>query len=220
MQRYKALACLVSLLALVAIHTGSAQAQKQTDVALSVFDASGGGLTAAYGGDNHQQLNNGAGGLFELRQIHNSFIGYEVTYSFNHASQVWYGPLPFCPVGFGTCSPPPPESVSANAHEITGDWLVSIRKKNLRPFALIGAGVLLTEPTTSEPTNGSRGTMGSQNMVYVYGVGLDWQILPRLGLRAQFRGNVHKVPDIAAAFNSPSFYTQTVEPAIGVYYKF
>lgn len=219
MKRNKSRAGLAFLLAL-AWMPGVAQKQKQTDVALSVFDASGGGLTAAYGGDNHLQLNNGAGGLFELRQIRNPFLGYEVTYSFNHASQVWYSPLPFCPVGTGPCSPPPPESVSANAHEITGDWLVSVRKGKLRPFALAGVGILLTEPTMSEPTNGSRGTMSSQNAVYVYGFGLDWQVLPRLGLRAQFRGNVHKVPDLATDFNSPSFYTQTVEPAIGVYYKF
>jgi opacity protein-like surface antigen len=120
-------------------------------------------------------------------------------------------PYPPCPSsGCGSTS----AAVSANAHEITGDWLISVKAANLRPFALAGVGLLLNEPTSGQSNSSS-----SNTVVYVYGAGLDWGLLPHLGLRFQFRGNVYKAPDITKAFGSTGAFAHTAEPMIGVYLR-
>ncbi len=108
-----------------------------------------------------------------------------------------------------------PHRIPANAHEITADWIVSVHVANLRPFALAGVGVLLNVPAGS-PSN----TSTSTKPVYVYGAGLDWGLLPHLGLRFQYRGNLYKAPDLTALYTSTDRFTQTAERMIGAYFRF
>jgi opacity protein-like surface antigen len=119
------------------------------------------------------------------------------------------------PTPAGSTPGPDAESVSANAHQITGDWIFSARVANLRPFALAGIGLLLTEPAS-----GQSGTTSSTEAVYVYGGGLDWGLLPHLGIRLQYRGNVYKAPNITTSFGTNGGIAHTAEPMIGVYCKF
>lgn len=182
-----------------------AAAHAQTDLALSVYGAFSG--TAGPGLGIQDTPSNSAGGMIELRHISNPLVGYEATYSFNRANQVYVG----------NCSLCSPVAVSANAHEITGDWLISVRAANLRPFALAGIGLLLTQPAS-----GQSNTTSSNELVYVYGAGLDWGLLPHLGLRFQYRGNVHRAPLITTNYAGASAhsFTQTAEPMIGAYFRF
>lgn len=179
----------------------------QTDVALSVYGAFSG---ATNGSGVEQSPSNAAGGMIELRHIHSPLVGYEATYSYNRANQAYSlsGALP-CPTSGCT------SAVSANAHEIAGDWVVSVHAANLRPFALAGAGILL-----NEPVSGQASTTSSIKTVFVYGAGLDWGLLPHLGLRFQYRGNVYKAPGITTAFSSTGAFTHTAEPMIGAYFRF
>jgi opacity protein-like surface antigen len=108
-----------------------------------------------------------------------------------------------------------PTSVSANAHEITGDWLVSVHIANLRPFALAGVGVLLNQPTSGQ-TDTNSATKG----VFIYGAGLDWGVFPHIGLRFQYRGNLYKAPDLTKLYTSTDAFTHTSEPMIGAYFRF
>jgi len=189
----------------------STAASAQTDLALSVYGMSS--STTNYNiGLEHQTSANAAGGLFEFRHISNPLVGYEVTYSFNRANQV-YTYTGTTPAGSG----PGPflAAVSANAHEITGDWLLSAHAGKLRPFALVGVGLLLTQPVS-----GQSQTTSSNEPVYVYGAGLDWRLVPHLGLRFQYRGNVYKAPNITTAYGSNGGFTHTAEPMIGAYFKF
>jgi opacity protein-like surface antigen len=198
-------------LSLFLIVAASAVAHAQNDVALSFYGAFSN--TTNYNiGLEHQSEANAAGGLFEFRHISNPLVGYEATYSFNRANQV-YTYTGTTPAG----SPPGiiPVGVSANAHEITGDWLFSAPIGNLRPFALVGAGLLLTEPVS-----GQSQTRNSNQAVYVYGAGLDWKLIPHLGLRFQYRGNVHKAANITAVYGSNSAFMHTAEPMIGAYFQF
>lgn len=176
----------------------------QTDVAASIYGAFSG---TASGNGVQESPSNSAGGLLELRHIHNPLIGYEATYSFNRANQV-YGPDQFCSL----CTP---AAVKANAHEITGDWVVSLHAASFRPFALAGLGVLL-----NQPSSGQANTTTSTQAVYVYGAGLDWGLLPHLGLRFQYRGNLYKAPDLTRLYTSTKAFTHTAEPMIGAYFRF
>src|ERR1700691_5871280 len=97
-----------------------AMCQAQTSVALGVYGAFNG--TTSDDGTKQSPANQ-AGGLFELRQIKNPLVGYEVTYAYNRANQ-GFSVSPFtCPAG--TCSAPT-GAISNNAHEVTGDWVISL----------------------------------------------------------------------------------------------
>jgi hypothetical protein len=124
-------------------------------------------------------------------------------------------------------------AIPSNAHEITGDWVISLKAAKLRPFALAGGGLLLNVPTGGTVTNVQCGgvsnvclatttgatTSTSIQGVFVYGAGLDWELLPHLGLRLQYRGNLYKAPAVANAFSSTNAFTHTAEPVIGIYFR-
>jgi opacity protein-like surface antigen len=183
----------------------------QTDVALSAFGA----FTGTTDGNGiAQSPSNAAGGLIELRHIANPLIGYEATYSFNRANQVYRPTIVVCPVAaVPPCNAAAP--VSADAHEITGDWIVSVKVANVRPFALAGLGVLLDEPAGNQSD-----TTSSAQAVYIYGAGLDWGLIPHIGLRLQYRGNLYKAPDLTRLYTSTNAFTHTAEPMIGAYFRF
>lgn len=185
---------------------GASPAFAQTSVAASFYGAFGG---TTNGNGTQQSPVNAAGGLVEVRHISNPLIGYEGTYSFNRANQSYRSEGGF------TALLQPPTSVSADAHEITGDWVVSAKLANLRPFALAGLGVLLNEPAGNQANSTS-----STQAVYVYGAGLDWGLVPHLGLRLQYRGNLYKAPDLSRLYTSTNAFTHTAEPMIGAYFNF
>lgn len=180
-------------------------APAQTDLALSVYGAFGSTVGNSFNSVSDSPSDS-AGGMIELRHIRNPFVGYEATYSFNRANQVYNALCTFCS----------PVAVSANAHGITGDWLFSAHAGKLRPFALVGVGLLL-----NEPTSGQSYTQSSNTAVYVYGAGLDWRLFPHLGLRFQYRGNVHRAPHVTTAYSpTTDAFAHTAEPMIGAYFKF
>jgi opacity protein-like surface antigen len=196
---------------------GTAAVRAQTDVGLSFYGAFNGTTS---GNNTAQSPSNAAGGLIELRHISNPLMGFEVTYAFNRANQAYSytGPVPAgsvsCPSSLPNCIPGP-VSVHANAHELTADWLVSLKLANLRPFGLAGVGLLL-----DSPTSGQSNTSSSTKPVFVYGAGIDWGLLPHLGLRFQYRGNLYKAPDLTSVYRSTDAFTHTAEPMIGAYFRF
>jgi opacity protein-like surface antigen len=186
------------------------EAVSRTDVAGSLYGAFSETTT---GNNTTQSPSNAAGGLIEVRHIVNPIIGYEGTYSFNRANQTYGFTIPpYCPVGLTNCGAP--AAVSANAHELTGDWVASLKVANIRPFALAGAGILF-----NEPSGGQTNTNSATKPVFVYGAGMDWGLLPHLGLRLQYRGNLYKAPDLTTLYTSTGVFTHTAEPMIGVYFR-
>lgn len=185
--------------------------QAQTSVAASVYGAFGG---ATSGNGTAQSPSNAAGGLIELRHISNPLVGFEASYSFNRANQ-HYEANYSCPAAGSTCPAPLPITIPANAHQIALNWVVSAHVANIRPFALAGVGVLLDEVSGSP--SGSSSTV---KPVYIYGAGVDWGLLPHIGLRLQYRGNLYKAPDLAEAFSSTDRFAHTGQPMIGAYFRF
>ncbi|MGA8727695.1 MAG: outer membrane beta-barrel protein [Terracidiphilus sp.] len=183
----------------------SAMARAETDAALSLYGAFSG---TTNGNGTVQSPSNSAGGIVELRHISNPIVGYEGTYSFNRANQKYSS----CGIVNPLCSE---QSVKANAHEITGDWIASVKIANLRPFALAGVGLLF-----DVPSSGQASTSTSTKPVFVYGAGLDWGLIPHIGLRLQYRGNLYKAPDLTSLYTSTGAFTHTAEPMIGAYFRF
>lgn len=206
----------------------------QTSVSASVYGAFSGTTT---GNGTQQSPANQAGGLLEVRHISNPILGFEGTYSFNRADQTYTAPPPtgvFCPA-FG-CSIST-ESVANNAHEVTADWIPSVHIANLRPFGVLGVGLLLDVPATgtatvtttgpclvcgtssSMTTTSTSSTSTSTKPVYVYGGGLDWGLLPHIGLRLQYRGNLYSAPNVTKFFTSTDTFIHTAEPIVGIYFR-
>jgi opacity protein-like surface antigen len=201
------------LLSVGLIVVGHWSAQAQTDVAASLYGAFTG---TSNGNGTVQSPSNSAGALIELRHISNPLVGFEGTYAYNRANQAYSSseafPLAACPID----APPPcsPISVPANAHEVSGDWIASVKVANFRPFALAGIGVLLDVAASSQSD-----TSTTAKPVYIYGAGLDWGLLPHIGLRLQYRGNLYKAPDLTRLYTSTDAFTHTAEPMIGVYFR-
>jgi opacity protein-like surface antigen len=187
---------------------GSVAVCAESDIAASLYGAFSGRTT---GDGVVESPSNSAGVLFEARHIANPLVGYEATYSYNRGTQTY---APICTITAPLCPTIPPNVVPANAHEIAGDWVVSLKVGNLRPFALAGAGLLLDVPSSKI------NTQNSNNVVYIYGAGLDWGVLPHLGVRFQYRGHVNKAPGITTAFSSTGAFAHTAEPMIGAYFRF
>ncbi len=206
----------VSVLAVALCLGGVARAQ--TSVAVSIYGNFGG---TSNGNNTQQSPSNAAGVLFELRHISNPLVGYEGTYSYNRADEkyTYTGAIPATSADLctpsGCITGPASQLVPANAHEITGDYIVSFPIANFRPFLLAGGGILFNQPSGS-----ATGTQSETKGVFVYGGGVDWTVLPHLGIRGQYRGNLFKAPDLATAFSSTGAFMHTAQPMIGAYLKF
>ncbi len=204
----------------------------QTSVSASIYGAFSGTTT---GNGTQQSPANQAGGLVELRHISNPILGFEATYSFNRANQSYMSHPGACPAYGCSIST---ESVAANAHEVTADWVPSVHIANLRPFGVLGVGLLLDVPSNSEATvttispcpvcanpagttttTSTGSTSTTYKPVYVYGAGLDWGLLPHIGLRLQYRGNLYSSPNLTSLFSSTSTFTHTAEPMVGIYFR-
>jgi opacity protein-like surface antigen len=215
-----------------------AAASAQTTISASAFGAFN-GSTSTSTNSTAQSPSNQAGGMLQLRHIVNPLVGFEATYSFNRANQAYSDnilnpALDACPAGLPDCgSETQTAAIQNNAHEIAGDWIVSFKVGKLRPFALAGAGVLVNAPSGGTVTTAFCGafsnlcsasttnaaTTTSATGVYVYGAGVDWTLVPHIGLRLQYRGNVYKAPSLVSAFTSTNAFTQSAEPMIGVVFK-
>jgi opacity protein-like surface antigen len=185
-------------------------AHAQTDIAASLYGSFGGSTS---GNGTQQSPSNAAGVLVELRHISNPLVGYELTYSFNHNDQTYTKSASVCGLVCGNQTVT--QYVPANAHEVTADYLVSAHLLNMRPFVLAGGGLMFNSPSGSQSGTGS-----TTQAVFVYGAGLDYAVLPHIGIRGQYRGNVYKAPQLATAFSSTGAFTKTAEPVLGVYLRF
>jgi opacity protein-like surface antigen len=208
---------------------GASIACAQTTLAGSVYGAF---QPSSSGNQTTQHPSNSAGALLELRHIWNPLLGLEISYSYHRADED-YTKLLLVPGPTDTVA----ASIPTNAHEIAADWVGSFRLANLRPFVLVGGGWLLDVPAAGNVTatttlcstvgaaacttsTGSIPTRTQTEDVFQYGAGVDWMVLPHIGLRFQYRGNVYKAASLSEEFTSTDKFTQDAEPVAGVFFQF
>jgi opacity protein-like surface antigen len=205
----------------------STQMRAQTDIALSGYAA----LNQSTSTSSVVQHPASQGGyLIQLRHVSNPIEGFEVNYGFNRANQRYIYTGSVCPA-FG-CSTQT-ASIPADAHEVTADWVVSLKVLMVRPFAFAGGGFLVTVPkggtlTTSggcgtqicTTTTVAAPTRTETKGLFTYGAGLDFTVIPHIGFRFQYRGRVSKAPDVVTAFSSTDRFARTSEPVFGVFLSF
>lgn len=202
----------VVICALLVASVPSLHAQNKTTVAVSGL----GDFPASTTSNNVQQHPyNQAGFMIEIRHISNPLMGFDVDYAFHRADQAYRAATPVCPASALPCTTPT-QSVKANANELALNWVVSAPLAGFRIFALAGGGFENFNPSGTQ----TGGTQSQTKALFDYGAGVDWTVLPHLGLRFQYRGNVYKAPQLATAFSSTGKFTQDSEPMIGAYFRF
>lgn len=178
----------------------------QLDFGASFYEA----LNSSSTGDGVQQVTtNAAGGMIEGRYIDSPLVGFEITYAYNPENQTLSPTATNC--GYECQNPTTPLKVKAN--EVGLDWVFSKKFGDLRPFAVGGLGFFISSPGKS--------TYEVNTVVrpaYIGGGGVDWGVLPRFGIRVQFRDNVYKAPDLSPSFFSTGVFTHTMEPMAGFYF--
>jgi opacity protein-like surface antigen len=178
----------------------------ETDAGVSFFRTFT-GSTSGHG--TLQTPSNGYGAMAELRHIQSPLVGYEVSYSFNKAN---LGLAPN-PGACGYVCSNTPETVKANADQVGLDWIASMKRGDISPFALGGLGFFIAVPTQNEPNLNT-----VVRIMYTYGAGLDVGLLPHAGLRLQYRSDLYKAPDVDENYGATDAFTQTGEATVGVYF--
>jgi len=197
--RIKWIEIAVVLVAMIAL--GGVTAAAQTDIAGSFYETLNGGSKTGNG--TVQTSPNSQGGLMELRHIQkNPLIGYELSYSFNLATQT-YANVPNCsPTTYFQCNNP-----------VGISWVPTFKVGNLRPFGVAGVGFYIDTPSID---------IGYLNTtvrpMYIFGGGLDWGLLPRGGLRLQYREEMFKDPNLDDRYNTTGEFNYSSMPMVGFYF--
>jgi opacity protein-like surface antigen len=220
-------------LPVLAANPTNPKGQGETDLGLSGFF----GFTQSATGNNITHTTpHWYGGTAELRHIDGPLAGFEVAYSIAAPHyDTWSTSVPLSPPGF-PCTPkctfqPTPTTIQTFDQTFSLDWVPSMKVGNLRPFGILGAGAMLATPDNGQvtvlvPGNNPITTdfsLTSQvSAALIYGAGVDWSLLPRIGVRLQYRGAMYKDPAVAepALYPATGSFVQTAEPTIGVFFKF
>jgi opacity protein-like surface antigen len=196
------------LLALLLITmTGAALAQgAHADVSANLAGVFGQSVT---GNGIQQTPTNSAGALFSFRYYLNRYAGVEANYGYTRNSQDYN-------FGFGNVV-----GVQAGMHEVTGALVLRGGHGPVRPFVLVGGGVLVFNPTTSALNNTGLPLSRENRPTLLYGGGADIRLAKAVALRAQYRGLVYSAPDFHDAVDlHTGVMMHTAEPTVGLVFKF
>ena len=112
-------------------------------------------------------------------------------------------------------------NIQANVHEATAALVVTppVSVAKLRPYVLAGSGALVFDPT-GKPGGFVSEAQRQAKAVFVYGGGVDYPILKRVSLRAEYRGLVYKRPDFGVGSLNSDVVAHTAQPSAGIVFRF
>jgi opacity protein-like surface antigen len=155
-----------------------------------------------------QSGSSAAGLLIEYERINNPFFGYNISYGFHGANQNYTNPA----------NTPVSTTTKANAKEYNVAWELSTPDFHALPvkiFALAGITYQSFTPAAGQINTKDNSKWGTQ-----LGVGLNYTLLPHMGLRAQYRQDRYTAPTINDSATSVNKTYHQSEPMIGVYFRF
>lgn len=150
------------------------------------------------------------GALISVRYTKSPYLGLEFNYSYARFTQkyqipqpdgsiVWYAGL----IG----------GVQANANEYSFGYVAHPPHQLLgtKPFLAAGLGTTAFRPTPG----GGQSLFSRARMTYYYAAGVEKDLTPHFGLRAQFRQTFYKAPDFGVDYLFLNKQTWTIEPGVG-----
>jgi hypothetical protein len=172
------------------------------------FDAAVSGFAQITGATNgnsiREDTSESLGGLVSIRQPYRPWFGYEANVGYTRYSE-------FYNKGVTT--------VQDNVTEFTAGYLLQAPKPvfyQLAPFVTLGGGLIVFSPT-----QGSKSGVSPQFLpAFVYSLGVNRPVTHRIGLRVQYRALKYKTPNFNKNLLDTRRLRTTMEPSIGVYYRF
>lgn len=153
-----------------------------------------------------QQATNSAGFSAGYRYHFNDWNAVEARYGYTRNGQRYFAS--------GNASP---SSVQSDAHEVSFAYVLTVPHfGRLVPYVLGGGGLLYFNPTT----NAVSGAQGQTKGTFVYGGGVDLNLLSNFALRAEYRGLIYKVPDYQLSSLATNSWSHIAEPTIGLVFRF
>lgn len=159
-----------------------------------------------------QAASNSAAGVGDVRYDFGRHSAFDISVSVYRSSQYYYPSTQFL------------NWVQSNNVEFIGSYIIRLpSKERLKPYALIGGGMVRFSPNN----NFSTGIAPSSQTkpAFAYGFGTDIKMSDHLALRLQYRGLVMSEPSFGLAENDPNGFgtglkMHVVEPSLAVIYHF
>ncbi len=159
-----------------------------------------------------QTITHNPGGAVEGRYRKNNLTGFGISFSYNPSTQNFAPSSGSCGYYCGQ----PNYSISSQDSKFDIEYVPSMEMGKMRPFALAGFGFYIGAGSTSLaiPVNTVVRPM------FVFGGGSDFAITDRFGVRAQFRYNLYKAPNLVMNYPTTGQMVKAAEPMFGFYYRF
>lgn len=140
------------------------------------------------------------GGLFTLRIHPIPYTGFEFNYGYNHATNTYVGP--------GYSATP-----AVYAHEATAAYLLHAHLHPFQPFLGIGGGAV-----DFVPKHGGQSQWRGAGLAEA---GADIPTAsPHVGFRVQARALFYRVPNFNQANLSTRSWVATIEPTVGIWFRY
>jgi len=196
---------LLAIIATVAVLGTSAFAQVEQPSQITIQGTGLIGRSTNGNGTTYDTTRSG-GFLVGYSYQFSRWAGVEGNYGFSRDTQNFSGP--------GRTS-----SLETNVHEVTGSFVAHFPTslRGVRPYALAGGGALVFDPTTKYFV---AGTQSQTRGAFVYGAGVNFDVVRNFGIRAEYRGLVYKAPDFANDGLNVNRITHLAQPSVGFFFKF
>ena len=112
-----------------------------------------------------------------------------------------------------------PSSLQTDFHEVTGSFVahIPLSARHVRPYALVGAGALVFDPTNNVVVSGAA---RQTKAAFVYGGGANIDLTNNFGIRVEYRGLAYKIPDFAVSRFAIDKFTHLAQPSVGLFVRF
>jgi hypothetical protein len=195
---------IIAFLLAVCVATGRAQESRQ-DISIS-----GTGLIEPFiasSTDVQVSANRAFGALLSYRFMLTPSSALEANYGMTYDNKIHF------------YTNPNNYQVLTRTQEISAAYVRTFNYRKFNPFLEAGAAAFIFLPIRNSGTT-SLDVKQQTNIGAIYGAGVAYEISPSFDIRAEFRGNVTKVPTFGyAQFNTNKYYN-IYNPVLGVAYHF
>jgi hypothetical protein len=177
------------------------------------FDFGVGGFyqvtNASNGNFIREDTTTSGGGLVSFRQPYRPWLGYDVSVGFTKFYEAYNKGV---------------VKVESNVTDVSFSYLLqSPTVYGFQPFLTLGGGIIVFSPIsgTISSNSGTPPKLPSQLLPeFTYGIGLNYPLFARFGVRGQLRGLKYKTPDFHQVSLDTRTLRSTYEPTLSVYYRF
>jgi len=109
--------------------------------------------------------------------------------------------------------------IQSDIHQVTGAFVLHVPLETgiVKPYALAGTGALIFNPADNV---GIAAADQQSRATFMYGGGLNFDIVRNFGIRTEYRGFVYKAPDFKIGTLNLDKVTHLAQPSVGIFFRF